>query len=52
MRHWKSTLNRGHGVWTSEIRLKKVGVLRQGKVNKLLKLLKEDVKEATNASLL
>ena len=49
---WKSKLNRGHGVWSSEIRLKIADADRIGKVNKLLALLKDDVKENTNAVLL
>ena len=39
MKHYKSKIDRGQGIWSSEIRLKSVGVLRKGKVNKLLKLL-------------
>ncbi len=45
MRHWQSTINRKRGVWTSEIRLRNVDRTRQGKVNKLLKLLREDMRE-------
>ena len=45
MRIWKSIEKRPNGIWNSEIRLKEVGVLRRGKLNKLLKLLKEDVRE-------
>ena len=45
MKKWKSTKERPEGIWTSEIRLKSVGVLRKGKVNKLLKLLKEETHE-------
>ena len=45
MKEWKSKVNRGHGIWSSEIRLKTAGMIRKGKVNKLLKLLKEDVSE-------
>ena len=45
MKTWKSTEKRPDGVWTSEIRLRDVGITRKGKVNKLLKLLKEDVRE-------
>ena len=45
MKEWKSKVNRGHGIWSSEIRLKTVGMIRKGKVNKLLKLLKEDIGE-------
>ena len=50
MKRWKSTENRGHGIWSSEVRLKTVGVLRKGKVNKLLKLLKEDMVEDLSGS--
>jgi hypothetical protein len=46
MRHWKSMARRSHGVWTSEVRLKTASTARVGKVNKLLKLLKEDVRES------
>lgn len=45
MKVWQSTKKRPHGIWTSEVRLKSVGVLRKGKVNKLLKLLKEETVE-------
>jgi len=45
MKIWKSTKERPRGVWTSEIRLKSVGTLRKGKINKLLKLLKEETSE-------
>lgn len=45
MKLWKSVRERPNGVWTNEIRLKSVGALRQGKVNKLLKLLKEEIHE-------
>lgn len=45
MKIWKSTEKRPHGVWTSEIRLKTSNSSRTGKVNKLLKLLKEDMSE-------
>ena len=45
MKKWKSTEKRPHAVYGSEIRLKSVGIVRKGKVNKLLKLLKEDLVE-------
>jgi len=45
MKTWKSKEKRPHGVWTSEIRLKTVDIQRKGKVNKLLKLLKEEMNE-------
>jgi len=45
MKKWKSTKDRGHGIWSSEIRLKEANSKRVGKVNKLLKLLKEDMHE-------
>jgi len=42
MRKWKSTIDRGLGIWSSEIRLKDVSLIRLGKVKKLLKLLKKE----------
>lgn len=45
MKTWKSTEKRPRGIWASEIRLKDANVMRRGKVNKLLKLLKEEVCE-------
>ena len=42
MLKWKSTKVHPHGVWGSEIRLNSAGLLRKGKVNKLLKLLKNE----------
>ena len=44
MKVWKGK-DRGRGVWSSEIRLKTVDFKRQKKVDKLLKLLKEDMVE-------
>ena len=48
---WKSELNRGHGVWTSEVRLTEANADRIGKVKKLLALLKDNVREDTNATI-
>ena len=42
MKTWKSKEKRPHGVWTSEIRLRDVGIIRSGKVKKLLKLLEKE----------
>ena len=42
MPKWKSTKEHPHGVWNSEVRLAKASVIRRGKVNKLLKLLKNE----------
>ena len=42
MKVWKSKEKRPEGIWVSEIRLKAVSVLRKAKVNKLLKLSKEE----------
>uniref|UniRef100_A0A6M3J2P3 Uncharacterized protein n=1 Tax=viral metagenome TaxID=1070528 RepID=A0A6M3J2P3_9ZZZZ len=45
MPKWESKEVRPHGVWGSEIRLKSANTSRKGKVNKLLKLLREEVYE-------
>lgn len=49
MNIWKSETIRPHSVWVSEIRLRTADATRKGKVNKLLKLLKESVKEVKDA---
>jgi len=45
MNIWKSEEKRPDGVWASEVRLKDANTSRKNKVNKLLKLLRESVKE-------
>ena len=42
MKTWKAKLNRGHGIWTSEIRLRDVDTARRGKVTRLLAKLKKE----------
>ena len=42
MKEWKSKKVHPHGVWGSEIRLRDAGVIRIGKVKKLLKLLEKE----------
>ena len=45
MRKWESKKPHQHGVWVSEVRIKNVSNTKLGKINKLLKLLKEDFNE-------
>ena len=47
MKVWKSKTKRPHGVWTSEVNLKSTTTTRIGKVNKLLRLLKEEMVDAS-----
>jgi hypothetical protein len=51
MRVWKSTkVPPKHDIFVSEIRLKKCGIRRLGKVRELLKLLREDFYERVSRS--
>ena len=45
MKKFKSKKPQSHGIWVSEIRLNSINSSRQKKVDKLIKLLKEDFDE-------
>ena len=47
MKVWKSKTKRFRGVWTSEVKLKAANRDRMRKVNKLLRLLKEEMVDAS-----
>ena len=42
MKIWKAKINRGHGIWASEIRLREIDPTRRGKVTRLLAKLKKE----------
>ncbi len=41
----KSKKPHRYDIWVSEIRLKKISAIKRGKINKLLRLLREDFNE-------
>jgi len=45
MARWKAKKSKPLGIWSSEVRLNQCNSTRKGKVEKLLKLLKEDIVE-------